>query len=60
MTFSRHQRAARAQEQAAAIAAHNAANVSPDPDGNRAQRRAWAKLTKRKTPAPPTPEGNPA
>lgn len=42
--------------------AYRMASVSPDPGGNRAQRRAWAKLTKHSKPAatPSTPEGTPA
>jgi hypothetical protein len=38
----------------AKMAAKPPSEVSPDPKGNRAQRRAWAKLAKTKTPPAPS------
>lgn len=43
-----------AQELAAGSPAYRMASATPKPDGNRAQRRAWAKLAKRKMPAAPS------
>ncbi len=41
-----------AQSLAAGSPAYRASHASPDPKGNRAERRAWAKLTKSETPPP--------
>lgn len=51
---------ANAAEMAAGSSALYFVAASPDPNGNRAQRRAWAKAAKQKMPAAPaeTPEAN--
>lgn len=47
-----HRTQVNAQALMAASPAYRMKHASPDPNGNRAQRRAWARLTKAK-PVPP-------